>query len=79
MLKVKSNQWKTGDRVREHIMVPGNWPVGKSGPIRVEFWVLPATEGRQRLSRHDGNSAGTLREPGQLTPTPHPLLYLGCA
>lgn len=26
------------------IMVPDNWPIGSGTPVRVVFWVLPATE-----------------------------------
>ena len=44
VLKVKANQWeRLGSGI---IMVPDNCPVGSRVWVRVVFWVLPATEGR---------------------------------
>lgn len=64
-------------------MGPDNCPVGSRVPVRIVFWVLPATEGRHETikaqlgsARHDGNSGLILTELGQLFPTPQPQDYI---
>jgi len=64
-------------------MGPDNCPVGSRVPVRIVFWVLPATEGRHEAikaqlgtARHDGNSGLILTELGQLFPTPQPQGYI---